>query len=66
MPIIIGIIIIPWNIKDRMFAHLQKKIIRTYLKKTDLPLVFLPKDAGQMLSRAIWVKEGKTTQHTVS
>ena len=49
-----------------MFAQLQKKIIRTYLKKkTDLPLVFLPKDARQMLSQAIWVKEGKTTQHTV-
>ena len=24
---------IPWDIKDRMFAQLQKKIIRTYLKK---------------------------------
>ena len=26
---------IPWDIKDRMFAQLQKKIIRTYLKKKE-------------------------------
>ena len=52
---------IPWDIKDRMFAQLQKKIIRTYLKKKEKK-----KDLLLVLQRAIWAKEGKTTQHPVS
>ena len=53
---------IPWDIKDRMFAQLQKKIIRTYLKKKEKK----KKDLPLLLQRAIWAKEGKTTQHPVS